>query len=156
MIDSGLMSTSWYSPQWMHLITSSSQFYTWLILCVQVSSFTARGLKAAFVSAEDCDREVTKGIHGGECSNSCWLVQNRLSATCLGERCYEHRCISKILWPLLLMRQAHCVSKWLVGMYLLSILGKCAIQASLKYYCICIYIHALILFCHSSGRNFQD
>ena len=33
---------------------------------MQVSSFTARDLKAAFVSAEDCDREVTKGIYGGE------------------------------------------------------------------------------------------
>ena len=33
---------------------------------MQVSPFTARDLKAAFVSAEDCDREVTKGIHGGE------------------------------------------------------------------------------------------
>ena len=25
-----------------------------------------RGLKAAFVSAEDCDREVFKGVHGVE------------------------------------------------------------------------------------------
>ena len=40
--------------------------YKWVILCVQVSPFTARGLKAAFVSAEDCDREVIKGIHGRE------------------------------------------------------------------------------------------
>ena len=82
---------------------------------MQVSSFTARGLKAAFVSAEDCDREV---IHGGEYQ----LVLISPELTCIGERCCEHKCTSKILWPLLLMRQAHCVSKWLVGTYLLSIL----------------------------------
>ena len=57
----------------------------------------------------------------GESINSCSLAQSQSSATCIGGRCYEHRCTSKILWLLLLMR--HSVSKWLVGTYC----GKCVI-----------------------------
>ena len=103
---------------------------------MQVSSFTARDLKAAFVSAEDCDREVIKGIHGGEYQ----LVLNPIIISNLSWR--------EMLWTQVYQQhlvafpvdEAHCVSKWLVAMYLLSILGKRAIQACFKYYCIRTYI----------------
>ena len=88
------------------------------------------------MSNEDCDRKV---IHGGEYQ----LVLISPELTCIGERCCEHKCTSNILWPFLLMIEAHCVSKCLVAMYLLSILGKCAIPACFKYYCIYMF---LILF----------
>ena len=91
---------------------------------MQVSPFTARVLKAAFVSAEDCDREVTKGIHGGEYQ----LVQNPIISNLYWREMLKTQVYQQYLvaFP---VDEALCVSKWLVGMYLLSILGKCTIQA---------------------------
>ena len=61
------------------------------------------------MSAEDCDREVDKGIHGVEYQI---VLQNQSSwaATCIAERCYEHKCTSKILWLLPLMRHTVCLN----------------------------------------------
>ena len=103
---------------------------------MQVSSFTARGLKAAFVSAEDCDREVIKGIHGEEYQLvlNPIIISNLYWREMLQTQVYQQHLVA---FP---VDEALCMSKWLVGMYLLSILGKCAIEACFKYYCIHTYI----------------
>ena len=119
---------------------------------MQVSSFTARDLKAAFVSAEDCDRRVIKGIHGGEYQlvliSPESIISNLYCREMLQTQVYQQNLVA---FP---VDEAHCASKWLVAMYLLSILVENTIQACFKY----THLHNmfLILFRHSSGRNFQD
>ena len=84
---------------------------------MQVSSFTARGLKAAFVSAEDCDKEVIKCIHRGEYQlmliSPESIISNLYWREMLRTQVYQQNLVA------FAVDEAHCVSKWLVGMYLL-------------------------------------
>lgn len=81
-----------------------------VILCVQVSSFTARGLKTAFVSAEDCDKEVVKGIHGGEYQlvliSPESIISNLYWREMLRTQVYQQNLVA------FAVDEAHCVSKW--------------------------------------------
>ena len=84
---------------------------------MQVSSFTARGLKAAFVSAEDCDKEVIKCIHRGEYQlvliSPESIISNLYWREMLRTQVYQQNLVA------FAVDEAHCVSKWLVGTYLL-------------------------------------
>lgn len=79
----------------------------------------------------------------GESISLCWLVQNRSSATCIGERCYERRCTNRILWLLLSMRHTACLNGKL-AQCILSILEKRAFRLVLgiRIYitCFCILV----------------
>jgi len=82
------------------------------LLGAQVSSFTAKGLKTAFVSAENCDREVTKGIHDGEYQlvfiSPESIISNLYWREMLRTPVYRENLVA------FAVDEAHCVSKWLV------------------------------------------
>ena len=103
----------------------------------QVSSFNVRGLKAAFVSAEDCDMEVVKGIHGGKCQIMLISPESTISKQYWREMLRAHVYQQNLV--AIVIDEAHCVSKWLVGTHLLPIHEKCVIQACFMYYSIHTY-----------------
>ena len=71
---------------------------------MQVSSFTARGFKAAFVS---CDREVVTGIHEGEYQ----IVLVSPDSIIMGSNLYWREMLrTQVYQQNLAVDEAHCVS----------------------------------------------